>query len=440
MRAGHRREQLASPRIRPIENRRQAAQLARLDALVQRVSGTNEFQRARIGGRRVRSLEDLHSIPFTTKDELLDDQAAAPPFGTNLTFPLERYTHLHQTSGTVGEKLRVPQTAEDWEATRRCFALVLREAGVDANDRVALPFSFGAYLQFWAATAGVEEIGALALPLGGMDGRERLLAIAEFAASAIICTPSYALTLIDVAGKGGLESAFDTVQTVICQGEPGGSIAAARERIAQAWGASVCDHAGATEVGVFSYPCAAGGGIHVNEREFLCEIRDPHAGGDVGEGGQGELVLTPLSRVGFPVIRFRGGDVVDVGGACPGGHDDVWLPNGIVGRTDDMVVIRGMNVFPSAIEQTLREVGALGEYRIRFYTGAADRDEIRVLVETTDPSLVKAVEERVLRRLALRIRVVPVMPGTLAPERLKTRRIEDVRHRASGVGAPAEGS
>ena len=104
------------------------------------------------------------------KDELLADQAAAPPYGTNLTFPLERYTHLHLTSGTVGEQLRVLQTAEDWRASRRCFALVLREAGISSADRVALPFPFGAYLQFWAAAAGVEDVGALALPLGRPRG------------------------------------------------------------------------------------------------------------------------------------------------------------------------------------------------------------------------------------------------------------------------------
>ena len=390
---------------------------------------TNAFQRERLRGARVSTPGDLHALPFTTKDELLGDQAAAPPYGTNLTFPLEQYTHLHLTSGTVGEQLRVLQTAEDWQTTRRCFARVLREAGITAADRVALPFPFGAYLQFWAAAAGVEDVGALALPLGGLEGRERLRAIAEFEATAIVCTPTYALGLIDVALEHGLEDAFASVRALICQGEPGASIPAARERIENAWGASVFDHAGSTEVGVFSYPCAAGGGLHVNGQEFLCEILDPASGGEAAVDTQGELVLTALSRVGFPAIRFRSGDVVDVGGVCPAGHDDVWLPNGIVGRTDDMVVIRGRNVFPSAIEQTLREAGLLGEYRIRFYTEATERDEIRVLVEATDPALVRTIEERIFDRLALRVRVVPVMPGVLTAERLKARRVEDMRRR-----------
>ncbi len=306
---------------------------------------------------------------------------------------------------------------------------MLSAAGITGADRVALPFAFGAYLQFWAAAAGVEHIGALALPLGGLEGRERLRAIAEFEATAIVCTPTYALALIDVAQERGLEEAFASVRTVICQGEPGASIPAARERIESAWGARVFDHAGSTEVGVFSYPCAAGGGLHVNGDDFLCEILDPLSGEEAALGTHGELVLTALSRAGFPAIRFRSGDIVDVAGACPGAHEDVWLPNGIVGRTDDMVVIRGMNVFPSAIEQAIREAGVLGEYRIRFYTESTERDEIRVLVEATDPTLVRTIETRIFDRLALRVRVVPVMPGVLTAERLKARRVEDQRGR-----------
>lgn len=336
---------------------------------------------------------------------------------------------MHLTSGTVGEQLRVPQTADDWAATCDHFARVLREAGLTAHDRVALPFAFGPYLQFWAAVAGVEAIGALVLPLGGIGARERLRAMTELGATAVICTPSYALALIEEADRSGLEAAFANVHTVICQGEPGASIAAARKRIESAWGARVLDHAGSTEVGVFTYPCAAGGGLHVNEDDFLCEVRDPHSGESVGVGSQGELVLTALRRTGYPMIRFRSGDVVEVGGSCPGGHEHIWLPNGIVGRTDDMVLIGGMNIFPSAIEAAIRESGVLGGYRIRFDADTSDRDEVSVLVEATDPRLVTQIEELILQRLALQVRVVPVMPGTLADTRLKTRHVEDARHR-----------
>ena len=262
-------------------------QLAALDELLRRVQETNAFQRARLLGARVRTLDDLRALPFTTKHELLLDQAAAPPYGTNLTFPLERYTHLHLTSGTVGEQLRVLQTAEDWLTTRRCFALVLREAGITAADRVALPFPFGAYLQFWAAPRESRRSVRWRCRSAGLEGRERLRAIAEFEATAIVCTPTYALALIDVALESGLEDAFASVRALICQGEPGASIPAARERIETAWGARVFDHAGSTEVGVFSYPCAAGGGLHVNGRDFLCEILDPLSGEAARPGRRG---------------------------------------------------------------------------------------------------------------------------------------------------------
>lgn len=301
---------------------------------------------------------------------------------------------------------------------------------------MALPFDFGPYLRFWAASAGVEDIGALALPLGGMDVRERLCAISTFKATAIVCSPSEALRLFDFARQSKLERPFASVERLICQGEPGASIAATRERIEDAWGARVFDHAGSTEVGVFSYPCAIGGGLHVIEDEFLCEVLDERTGGDTAVGSQGELVLTALSRSGFPAIRFRGADVVELGDRCPAGHEDVWLPKGIVGRTDDMVVIDGVNVFPSAIEQALREAGALGAYRLRFPAEPADRDEVRVLVEMTDPGLVRDIEAGIFQRLSLRVRVVPVMPGVLSAQRHEARRVEDGRHRAKGLSNP----
>ena len=185
--------------------------------------------------------------------------------------------------------------------------------------------------------------------------------MAEFEATAIVCTPTYALGLIDVALEWGLEDAFASVRSLICQGEPGASIPAARERIEAAWGARVFDHAGSTEVGVFSYPCAAGGGLHVNEREFLCEILDPTTGEEAAAGNPGGARADRARRAAaFPRSATAAATSSTSAGRARRAHEDVWLPNGIVGRTDDMVVIRGMNVFPSAIEQTLREVGVLG--------------------------------------------------------------------------------
>jgi phenylacetate-CoA ligase len=402
---------------------------ARLGGLVDAVRETNPFQRARLASLDVRSAGDLRALPPTTKADLAADQAAHPPFGTNLTYPLDAYTHLHQTSGTTGRPLRLLQTAEDWRWNRACFGRVLREAGIGRADRIALAFSFGPYLQFWSSYEAAQEVGALVVPLGAMDSEQRLRTMREYAVTALVCTPTYALRLAEVAAGADLGDALASVENVLCLGEPGASIPSTRGRIEEAWSAVCHDHAGMTEVGAYAYGCAAGG-LHVNEDEFVCEILASGAEQEVGPGGQGELVLTALGRTGCPAIRYRTGDVVETApGPCPAGHEHRWLPGGIVGRTDDMVVIRGMNVFPSAIEQTLREVGVLGEYRITFYTDVDAMDEVRIQAEVEKPQVVQILQAEMRQRLGLRVRVVPVRPGILPRQELKARRVEDLRRR-----------
>lgn len=373
---------------------------------------------------------DLRTLPLTVKAELVADQEAHPPFGSNLTYPLEQYTHLHQTSGTTGDPLRILQTSSDWRWNRVCFARALREAGIGPADRVALAFSFGPYLQYWSAYEAAQEVGALVVPLGGMESVQRLETIREYALTALVCTPTYALRLAEVARSRDLEDAFVSVERILCLGEPGASLPSTRAQIEDAWSADCWDHAGMAEVGAFSYACSAGGGLHLNEDEFVCEILAPGTDAEVEPGGRGELVVTALGRAGCPAIRYRTGDVVDTAsGPCPAGHPHRWLPSGIVGRTDDMVVIRGMNVFPSAIEQTLREAGVLGEYRITFYTDPGVMDEVRIQAEIEQPETVRTLRERMRQRLGLRVRVVPVMPGILPKQELKARRVEDLRRR-----------
>ena len=165
------------------------------------------------------------------------DQQRNPPFGTNLTHPLERYTHLHHTSGTTGPPLRVLDTAEDWAWWRSLFSDTLSVAGVRPGDRVALAFSFGPHVQFWAAKDGLQEAGAMSVPLGGMSSAQRLRTIEEVEATAVMCTPTYALRLFEVAVEERLERALESVERVICTGEPGASLPAVRLRIEQGFGA-----------------------------------------------------------------------------------------------------------------------------------------------------------------------------------------------------------
>jgi phenylacetate-CoA ligase len=399
----------------------------RVAELLELVMERNAFQRGRVEALGLAGDSRLADLPPLTKRELVADQEHNPPFGTNLTYPLERYTQLHQTSGTTGRPLRVLDTADDWAWWRARFAHTLAVAGVKAGDRVALAYSFGPHIQFWAAKEGLQEIGALGVALGGMTSVQRLKTVAEVGATAIWCTPTYALRLLEVACEQRLESAFESVERVLCTGEPGASLPAVRSRIEEGFEARCLDHAGLTEAGPFGYPCPDGHGLHVDEDEFVCEI----LGEDLqpaASSERGELVLTPLHRTGFPVLRYRTGDVVvNSEEHCPAGHQDRWLPGGIVGRTDDMVVIRGMNVYPSAIEEAVRNESGSGEFRITFYTERSGMDEVKLEVELDEGAAARRLQEVMRQQLGLRVRVVPVASGILPREEGKARRVVDDR-------------
>jgi phenylacetate-CoA ligase len=385
------------------------AQSERVRDLLATVLELNPFHRARLGDTGPTLLSE---VPPLTKAELVEDQRRHEPFGSNLTFPLERYVHLHQTSGTTGPPLRVLDTADDWEWWCEGLAKTYRAAGICPSDRVALAFSFGPHVQFWASRAGRERIGALVVPLGGMSSVQRLRMIGDIGATAVVCTPGYALRLVEVAVAEGLEDCLATVENVVCTGEPGASLPAVRAQIQEGLQARCHDHAGLSEVGPFGYPCP-GGGVHVDEQEFVCEVVDDSMS-PVADGERGELVLTPLGRFGFPVLRYRTGDVVvNSSQRCAFGHADRWLPGGVIGRTDDMVVIRGMNVFPSAVDEAVRRTRGAGEYRLVFYTDPNGMDEVKLEVELPDGTSARTLHETMRQQLGLRVRIVPVGRGVL---------------------------
>lgn len=274
----------------------------------------------------------------------MEDQAAHPPFGTNLSFPLDRYVRVHQTSGTTGTPLRWLDTQESWDWWARCWTVVLRAAGLGPGDRVFFPFSFGLFVGFWAGFEGVCALGALAIPGGGQDTAQRLAAMESLGATAICCTPSYALHLAEVARERGIALERLGVRTTVHAGEPGAGIPAVRARIEAAWGARAYDHAGMTEMGAYGFECAAQAGPHVNEAGFIVEIIDPATGQSAEEG---ELVLTNLGRMGSPLLRYRTGDGVRVARTpCACGRTFLRLDGGILGRVDDLLIVRGCQRVP----------------------------------------------------------------------------------------------
>ena len=406
--------------------RLRAHQWHRLRALVGEVLGPNPFWTARWRAAGLATAEDLSDwkdfarLPLTAKAELVTDQSAHPPFGTNLTYPLARYVRVHQTSGTSGAPLRWLETQASWEWWARCWGFVLAGAGVRPDDRVFFPFSFGLFIGFWAGFEGARALGALAIPGGGQDSPTRLAAMESLGATVLVCTPSYALHLLQVARERGLDPSRLPVRVTVHAGEPGAGIPAVRARIEEGWGARAFDHAGMTEMGAYGYECQAQAGLHVNESEFIAEVIDPATGAASREG---ELVLTNLGRLGSPLIRYRTGDRVRLAdGPCACGRTFVRLEGGILGRLDDMLIVRGVNVFPSAIEAVVRRF-PVEEFRIEVFR-EGELDEVRLLLEVEGgEGGARRVQEALRATLGIRLEVAPVDAGSLPRFELKARRV-----------------
>jgi phenylacetate-CoA ligase len=408
-------------------------QLQRLRLLLAPVLESNAFYRCRLQHAGLESpldlggLNDLRSLPFTTKDDLVADQAEHRPYGTNLTYPQERYTRIHQTSGTTGEPLHCLDTEDSWEWWARCWASVYRAAGVSAHDRVFFAFSFGPFIGFWSAYEGARLIGCLAVPGGGMTSVQRARSIVTHDISVLICTPTYALHLAEVAQDEGLDLPGSGVRVTVHAGEPGASIPATKRRIEAAWGAKTYDHAGSTEVGAWGFECEAQDGLHLNEAEFVCEVIDPHTGLPAAEG---ELVITNLGRVGMPVIRYRTGDrVVLDEDPCACGRAYRRLRGGVIGRIDQALLIRGVVVFPSALENVIRGFPEVGEFAVDVRRPRElDELAIRVEVRSAEPGAVAdALMTAVHNAIGVRPRVEAVPNGSLPRFELKARRFTDHR-------------
>jgi phenylacetate-CoA ligase len=415
------------------------AQLEQLRALLTELFPANAFYTRKLEEVGltfdVASLEDFAArFPFTTKAELVADQIAFPPFGTNLTYPLASYTRFHQTSGTTGRPLRWLDTPESWECVLEYWAEVFRAAGVGAGDRVCFAFSFGPFLGFWTAFESAERLGCLCIPTGGMGSAGRLKVILDNAATVLCCTPTYAIRLGEVAAESGLDLQQSRVRRIIVAGEPGGSIPATRDRIQQLWpGARVFDHHGMTEVGPVTYECPSQPGVlHLIEAGYYAEIVEPGSSRLVEAGQPGELVLTTLGRVASPLLRYRTGDLVKRGmrnaerGACACGANEMTLEGGILGRVDDMVIVRGVNIYPSAVEEVIRSVGGVAEYQVTVSARGAMAElslAVEPAVDCADAgSLAARLGAAFDNAFSLRVPVRLTPPGSLPRFEMKARR------------------
>ncbi|MBC7818001.1 MAG: AMP-binding protein [Planctomycetaceae bacterium] len=425
-----------------------ARQAERLRELLRTVAASNRFWQSKwkAAGVDLSNL-DLAKLPLTTKAELVEDHKTHPPYGSNLTFDVGSYSRFCQTSGTTGQPLRWLDTPESWQWMLGCWEQIFEMAGLRADDRLAFPFSFGPFLGFWAAFEGAARLGRLCLPGGGMSSEARLKFIEENQATVVCCTPTYALRLAEVAvelaqqpGNSTASEMLKSVRLLIVAGEPGGSVPSIRHKIEEAWGARVIDHWGMTEVGPLAAECVENpGGQHILETECIAEIIDSATGqtfdlNDTTTPVRGELIITNLGRIGSPMIRYRTGDIVELDPQpCPCGRQLLRLKGGILGRSDDMLTIRGNNVFPTAIEAILREFPEVIEFQFQTVTRDS-MPQLQIEIETTMGipdveqidefhAMIDRITAAIHDRLHFSPEVIPVPPHSLPRSEMKSRRM-----------------
>lgn len=416
-------ESLSRSDLRLLQRRKLAPMLAEIRA-------SNRFYQKKLAGIKFNPADDpLDILPFTTRQELEADQTANPPYGTNLSYPIEKYSRYCQTSGTGGRAMRWLDSRESWEWISKCWGIIFAAAGVGPSDRLLFAFSFGPFLGFWGAFDSSVSHGFLSLPGGGMSSSARLRMIFDNQVTVVCCTPTYALRLAEVAREDGLDLARSSVRALIVAGEPGGSIAETKQAIERAWGARMFDHTGMTEIGPLSFECQpAPGGVHVIESEYIVEVIDPKTASPVADRQPGELVVTNLGRWGSPLIRYRTGDQVRLSTKrCNCGRCFARLEGGILGRVDEMFIVRGNNVFPSAVEAVLRRFPEVAEFRLNVLEGES---LTRVLLEVEpapgvgDPALLcERVGRTIHEVLSFKAQVQAVPLGSLPRFEMKAARV-----------------
>jgi len=431
-------------------------QSARLTSLFEQVLPhnlfwRNKFSAAGVSAADTGNLADLRNLPLTTKAELLADQAAQPPYGTNLTYGVQNYTRLHQTSGTTGTPLRWLDTPQSWDWILQSWGQLFGIMGLRKVDRLLFPFSFGPFLGFWAGFEGANRLGNMCIAAGGISSQARLNLLRDNRATVVCCTPTYALRLAEVAAEQNIDLTQSGVRAILVAGEPGGNIPATRRRIETAWGAQVVDHWGMTELGPLAIESLAEpGGLYILETECIAEIIDPQTEQPVPAGTEGELVITNLGRVGSPLIRYRTGDRVRAGKkegeTRRGGEAEnensvshsptlplsqspfLYLPGGILGRIDEMITIRGNNLYPSALEDVIRQFDGIAEFRIELRT-IKSMQHVKIEIEpfpalgaSDVDALVARITETIKNRWHFQAEVVPVAIGSLPRFEMKGRR------------------
>jgi phenylacetate-CoA ligase len=397
------------------------------------------WQEAGVSPETLKSLDDLARFPVVQKGELRAAQAAAPPFGDYLCIDPAQVARIHGTSGTTGRPTVFGIGADDWGRIGEAHARILWGAGIRPGDRILICSFFSLYLGSWGALAGGERLGATVFPFGAGAQGQTLQAVQwarDLRPTAFYGTPSYALHFAETARREGIDPAGLGFRVLFFSGEPGAGIPATRALIEQTFGGICVDMGSMAEMSpwITNGECRHRTGMHLWQDLVYTQVCDPETFRPLPYGAEGTPVYTHLERTSQPMIRLVSGDRARwVDEPCPCGRTYPRLPHGLYGRFDDMIIVRGENIYPSAIEDTLRAIdGFGGEFRVIVSRREA-MDELLVRAEYTAAHGGQVEPLRVLMRERLRARlgvhpVVDLVPeGTLPRTEFKARRVIDDR-------------
>ena len=425
-----------------------ALQLYRLQRQVEHAWAKSPFHRrlyekASVTPDKIQTLDDIRRLPFMTREDWMECQADKPLFGDLVTRPQDEAIRYHLTSGTSGRQpLRVLDSRKDWSWIADMWCYGFWGFGIRPEDTVFFAFSYGSFIGFWGAHYCCEKMGCLTLASGNMTTEQRVKQIVEMGVTVVCATPTYALRMGQAAEKLGIDLKKDgKVRRVVVSGEPAGSIPAVKAMIEEMWGGKCGDTAGMTEIGtIMIFECdKQPGGPHIIEDHFIEEVLDPDTGEPVGYGERGERVVTSFGRGFIPLIRYRTKDLV-----CKVPHDrcscgrtgDIY-EGGILGRVDDMKLVRGTNVYPRAVEAIVREYPEIEEFQILITREDNVRDEITVQIELKPDQqhIWPELEKKLGKDLAdnhegLRFNVTKADTGELPRFELKAKRLQDKRPQA----------
>jgi phenylacetate-CoA ligase len=419
--------------------------LARLRGQLEYCYRTSAFYRAKwdaagVDPGTVRTLADLRRLPLLRKAELRTEQADHPPFGRYLCVSPDQVQRIHGTSGTTGRPTAFAVSRGDWRRIAAAHARIMWGAGVRPSDTIFLGSFFGLYWGGWGALIGGEYLGATCFPFGaGVPGQtaQAVEWLAEIKPTAFYGTPSYALRIAEVAAQTGRDPADFGIRTLFFSGEPGAGIPSTKQQIERTFGGACIDMGSMAEMSPWmtNGECAHRQGMHLWDDIVYTELLDPETEEPVGPGEVGVPVYTHLDRDSQPMIRLWSGDLARyTDDPCPCGRTYRRLPDGLFGRADDMLVIRGENVYPAAIEEAIRAGGCQAEFRVDV-TRAGALDELSVQVEGVpdwpDADLREAVTLELKKKLGLRAEVAVVPAGSLDRTEFKSRRITDRRDMAA---------